>query len=117
MCVGYASMCVCVCVLWPATPVHLKLFSCRQAHSARSRALHLVNLALNCLLGRLGSSVCVASLVCVCVCVCTDEAFTITCAHVNNHTRAIVRAFPARYAMRLNNISTYPLYTDTPSAA
>lgn len=68
VCVYGMYPCVCVCVLWPATLVHLKLFSCRQAHSARSRVLHLVNLALNCLLGRLGSSVCRLLSVRVCVC-------------------------------------------------
>lgn len=38
-CVWYVTLCVC---LWPATPVHLKLFGCRQARSARSRPLHLL---------------------------------------------------------------------------
>lgn len=33
----------------PATPVHLKLFNCRQALSARSRLLHLVSPPFLCL--------------------------------------------------------------------
>lgn len=79
--------------LWPATPVHLKLFSCRQARSARSRALHLVNLGLNRLLGRLTSCV------------------------YNTHTLTILCAFSATYAILLNYISTYPRHTDTHSEA
>lgn len=82
--------------LWLATPVHLKLFSCRQARSARNRALHLVNLGLNSLLGTLGSCLCVLH---------------------NTRTRTILCAFCATYAMLLNYISTYPQYTDTHSGA
>lgn len=100
----YACMVHVHVCLWPATLVHLKLFSCRQARSARSRALHLVNLGLSRLLGRLGS--------CVCVRVCEKE-----CVCFAQYPRAILCAFPATYAMLLNCISTYPLYTDTHSEA
>lgn len=51
---------LCVC-LWSVTSVHLKLFSCRQAHSARSGLLHLVKRPLFSLFLRLHIYECMLS--------------------------------------------------------
>lgn len=103
VCMLCDSMCVC---LWPATPVHLKLFGCRQARSARSRLLHLVNPPLLCLLLRLSVYECLLS-VCECAWLLLSRALMWIPTH------AQMRALSLGYATCHNYLSTYPLYTHT----